>query len=44
MAVFPYSGGRVTQEDQVIVNQAIAYMELEEFEDQFIDELSEATT
>ena len=37
---FPYSGGRVTQEDQVIVDQAIAYMELEEFEDQFIDELS----
>ena len=37
---FPYSGGRVTQEDQVIEDQAIAYMELEEFEDQFIDELS----
>ena len=32
---FPYSGSRVTQEDQ-----AIAYMELEEFQDRFLDELS----
>lgn len=37
---FPYSGGRLTEEDKEIINQAISYMELEEFEDQFIDELS----
>lgn len=37
---FPYSGGRTTPEDQRIIDQAIAYMELEEFQDRFIDELS----
>ena len=37
---FPYSGSRLTQEDQAIIDRAIAYMELESFEDQFIDELS----
>ena len=37
---FPYSGGRITQEDQKIIDQAIEYMELQEFENQFIDELS----
>ena len=37
---FPYSGGRTTPEDQRIIDQAIAYMELEEFQDHFIDELS----
>jgi iron complex transport system ATP-binding protein len=37
---FPYSGGRLTQEDDKIINKAIAYMELQDFEDQFIDELS----
>lgn len=37
---FPYSGGRLTDEDKVIIDQAIRYMELEEFEDRFIDELS----
>ena len=37
---FPYSGGHPTAEDERIVSQAIAYMELEEFEDRFIDELS----
>lgn len=37
---FPYSGGRLTEEDRRIVNQAISYMELEEFRDRFIDELS----
>lgn len=37
---FPYSGGRLTAEDKKIINKAIAYMELEEFEDRFIDELS----
>lgn len=37
---FPYSGGRTTAEDQEIIDRAISYMELEAFEDQFIDELS----
>ena len=37
---FPYSGGRTTPEDQRIIQQAIAYMEQEEFQDRFIDELS----
>lgn len=37
---FPYSGSRVTAEDNEIIDRAIQYMELEEFQDQFIDELS----
>ena len=37
---FPYSGGRINEEDKKIIDQAIAYMELEEFQDRFIDELS----
>lgn len=37
---FPYSGGRLTQEDNEIIDHAIAYMELGDFEEQFIDELS----
>lgn len=37
---FPYSGNRITDEDEEIIEKAIAYMELEEFEDRFIDELS----
>lgn len=37
---FPYSGGRTTAEDEAIIDQAIHYMELEEFQDSFIDELS----
>lgn len=37
---FPYSGGRTTEEDEAIIDQAIAYMELEDFQDRFIDELS----
>lgn len=37
---FPYSGNRVTTEDQRIIDRAIAYMELEELQDRFIDELS----
>ena len=32
---FPYSGNRVTPEDQKIIDRAIAYMELEEFQDRF---------
>lgn len=37
---FPYSGGRLTQEDNEIIDRAIAYMELGDYEEQFIDELS----
>ena len=37
---FPYSGSRLTKEDIAMVDNAIAYMELEEFEDRYIDELS----
>ena len=37
---FPYSGNRVTPEDQAIIDRAIAYLELEEFQDRFLDELS----
>lgn len=37
---FPYSGSRLTEEDHEMVDKAIAYMELEEFEECYIDELS----
>ncbi len=37
---FPYSGGRNTDEDNAIIDKAIEYMELQEFQNQFIDELS----
>jgi len=37
---FPYSGNRLTPEDNEMIDKAIAYMELQEFEDRFIDELS----
>ena len=37
---FPYSGGRLTAEDHEIVDRAIAYMELQDFRERFIDELS----
>ena len=37
---FPYSGNRTTKEDEEIIEQAIAYMELEAFRDRFINELS----
>lgn len=37
---FPYSGNRITPEDEDIISRAISYMELEEFEERFIDELS----
>ena len=37
---FPYSGNHPTKEDQEMIDKAIRYMELEEFEDRFIDELS----
>ena len=34
---FPYSGSRVTQEGQAIIDQAIADMDLEDFQDRFLD-------
>lgn len=37
---FPYSGSHPTQEDFEIIDRAIRYMELESFQDRFIDELS----
>ncbi len=37
---FPYSGSNLTAEDYEMVDMAINYMELEEFTDRFIDELS----
>lgn len=37
---FPYSGSRLTEEDNEMIDKAIAYMELEDFQDRFIDELS----
>lgn len=37
---FPHSGNHLTKEDQIKIDEAIAYMELEEYEDRFIDELS----
>ncbi len=37
---FPYSGNRLTAEDREIIDKAIDYMELKEFENRFIDELS----
>lgn len=37
---FPHSGGRLNTEDNEMIDKAISYMELEEFQDRFIDELS----
>lgn len=37
---FPHAGGRLGKEDQKMIDKAIDYMELREFEDRFIDELS----
>ena len=37
---FPHSGNHLTQKDMELVNQAISYMELEDFRDRFLDELS----
>ena len=37
---FPYSGSRLTPEDNKKVDKAIQYVELEEYEDSYIDELS----
>ena len=37
---FPHSGNHLTKEDHEMIDKAIAYMELQEFEDRFLDELS----
>ena len=37
---FPYSGNHLTEEDHEMIDKAIEYMELQDFEDRFIDELS----
>lgn len=37
---FPYSGNHLTIEDNKMIDKAIAYMEMQAFEDRFIDELS----
>jgi iron complex transport system ATP-binding protein len=37
---YPYSKGRLTAEDENIVDQAIQYMNLEDLQDRFLDELS----
>ncbi len=37
---FPYSGGHIADEDEKVIDQALAYMELTDIQDQFIDELS----
>lgn len=37
---FPCSGNHRTEEDEEMIDKAIAYMELQEIQDQFIDELS----
>ena len=37
---FPYSGSRRTKEDEEIIDKAVAYLELQGIQDQFIDELS----
>ena len=36
----PYSAGRNTAEDEKLIDQALAYMELDGIQEQFIDELS----
>ncbi|WP_271396822.1 ABC transporter ATP-binding protein [Salinicoccus roseus] len=37
---FPYSKGRLNERDHEIIDEAISYMELEEYEERYIDELS----
>lgn len=37
---FPYSQGRLTTKDHGLINNAMVFMELEEFADRFLDELS----
>ena len=37
---FPYSGNRLTEDDHRMIDRAIAWMELEDFRESYIDELS----
>lgn len=37
---FPYSGNHLAKEDEEMIDKAIEYMELQDFQDRFIDELS----
>ncbi|PTL37558.1 ABC transporter ATP-binding protein [Alkalicoccus saliphilus] len=37
---FPYTRGRLTDEDEQIIDDAVAYVELQEIENKFLDELS----
>ena len=37
---FPYSGNRLTADDHIMIDKAIAYMELQNMEHRFLDELS----
>ena len=36
---FPYSKGRLNDEDEQIIDEAVSYMGLKEFEDRYIDQL-----
>ena len=37
---FPYSQGRLNKQDQEIIEQSMAYMELEDMQDDYLDQLS----
>lgn len=37
---YPYSKGRLTKEDEEIIDEAMSYMELTELKDRYLDELS----
>ena len=37
---FPHSQGNLTSEDQVKIDEALAYMQLEDIQHKFLDELS----
>ncbi|MGZ9793689.1 iron ABC transporter ATP-binding protein [Bacillus atrophaeus] len=37
---FPYSQGKLTEEDWVHINQALGYMKLEDIQDKYLDQLS----
>lgn len=37
---FPYSQGRLSKEDEQVIEQSLAYMELEELQHQYLDQLS----
>ena len=37
---FPYSKGRLTNEDKIFVDEALEYMKLCDIQDKFLDEIS----